>query len=690
MNRVESLLERAQLEFGLYSEKLSLGRWNDYYIDFPVRLTSESLPPDRYNGKYDRIFNAPQFLSGISTDSAIVDPGDLEVGRRAFSVVVGEYGLGKTELLFRTAELLAEEGSARGRNCLPLRLGSCSAADRETLFTPGVDQDLFLPALFNHLASEEDRDLEHELLPELRSGRVVLILDALDELLTDLGDHRTFLENLVRIFDDAIESPDFHVVLSVRIEYLNHVDPEAKVMGSCLRGHSGAQVNFLAMEFFDTSTVGDYIVSRTRQIDFARDLYRHRKLMEMLRRPLLLRILCDLLSDERSAEEVASLIPEIKKLESAAELLELFTERAAVDTRLTEDQNELLDPEDGSGIRPTHRFDNGRLAQESLEAFRQGRHHLDQKGIERVIGSASFEDPRDLLRAVHKCPFLGLKLVKASPKAKGGNIRAEFTHRVFSEFFITKGIVAELEELRSTEAQSGGKAHPAFTAFHDLVLNIDMHRFLRALTIAKAGKPFWYHETAMAYGLSSASDEEWTPRLSSAERTALDDLRKDLLDARSGLIEGAEKLKKLAEDFLDLAEKKRFPRCETGSLGPRTLPPRYLIPSFEATAVCLLEAGIGAASLVNRFSRLLEKELNRAVEVLADPIQGSQAFAITELLVERILDIGRRFEFEWIAGWTEDCLDSRLPIRSANGIRERIKNILREIEKICPAPVRSA
>lgn len=668
-----------------------------FYIQCPVRKTVNSLPRERYAADATRLFSPVTYLSGIEP------PPDelyfLQETRNgaSFSLVVGEYGLGKTELMRQVAERLATSEAERPVSCLPIRLGSC-APQLHVLLAPNLAPESFLRALLAHLplaTGEASPAAIEELLGQIRAGAVVLLLDALDELVFEAPEHRQFLENVGGLFRPELPRGAFHIVISVRLEHLKHVSGGNQLSTvRSLQKHAGEDtpVNFLALEFFDDATVNDYILHRMRSDELVRDLPRHRRLRDMLRRPLLLRIFCDIADGPEGWRRRADLLNSLDGIISPAGLLDLFTSQAEKDATLLGDQERLVMPIDEK--RRGLVWSNQKIAAVSLAIFRRGRIEFGHDELESMLAddgdgsSRAGRDPAMLERLIYKCPFLRLTSVPADESSETAasppDLIARFTHRVFFEYFTTRGIVDELADCR---AQENGCADPELTGFHDLVLNIDMHRFLRDLTVRRGnmdkrdGEKWWYDETRLAYGLTGKGLGEWVPPYEALEENslrwhALNQIRENLLDVRSGLKTDAMEIGPWVDDYL---------KEDKGSLTPR-----YQIPNYEAVAVCLLDPNVGTEKRHRDFSGMLRKRLDEAIALLQNPAAEVCETEVNELLVERILDIARRFRYPWVQKRKPNHVAAApvperrnsIVVRSETGVRDRIRKILVEIGEL--------
>lgn len=651
MSSLEKLFEDAKRLFGLGAGG-GRGRANTFYVEVPGRLSRGGLSLDR-NHPLDRtdetrietkiLLSPLNYLTGLKLGDNWWFDKTARDGP-SISIVVGEYGLGKTELLHCVAEALHEARVDTGVDVLPVSLSS--ARGLRTLAESFEPRD-FLCALLLHLTINLTEPQLDEIFARIADGSLVLLLDALDELVSDETEHHAFMESLGRLSSSLTPAVGFHIILSMRLEHLNKVyRGKLQRAGKRLEvaaDHSVA-VDFLLLDFFSDAMVRDYVSYRLEDPKIMELLPRSREFQDLLRRPLLARILCDLVpSDPRKRR---ALLQDLQEVTSAAALLRLFTHRARIDPVLKSAQAEIRERLGGpSELRWSHR----KLSAVSLKAHLGGKSELDRQATlkilvaepeekvdaEQTVAAVRLLSDDDLWMTIYKCPFLnraGSHLESADPA-----LRVAFTHRVFFEYFVTEGVILELKELWGSNN----------LAFHNLVLNVDMHRFLRDLTIlteAKGDRPggekLWYLETGRAYGLEKDCEREWSKhgRLPKDRKKWLDDIRRPLLDARSGL-KDSEDPKMLRGAVLKFLEE------DDGS--GLSLPPRYLIPNYEAVAVCLLKPWIGTEDLHRRFADLLGRRLDKTVHLLLGDALEPDSREIYELLVERLLDVGLRCNYAW-------------------------------------------
>jgi hypothetical protein len=381
------------------------------------------------------------------------------------------------------------------------------------------------------------------------------------------------------------------------------------------------------------------------------DIYKDPQLLAMLRRPLLLRIFCDL---GESWDESRKPIHELLEIRHPAELIGAFIEQASSDPDLTGEQSRLAN----------YRWNDSSLAERALELTRKGGSEMSIEDLRRCltpIDPTRTANDRDtltddeVLEGVHKCPFL----------ERASNNRVHFAHRIFFEYFTALGMAEQLNN-----------AANRFIAFDEIVLNVDMRKLLKGIVSTDEPEQewgsLWGKRTKRSYGLEDLDEWKQDPD-HPWDFQELDRNRLILLDSMTDPEAPPKETRDTIRWFLDIQN--------------RWLHPRYLVYNYEAVAVYLWynrEAdqnmelnGLFDKILKHRFKsvlKLLKKE-GANLGVLRSPY---------ELLVERVLDIGQRLRYAWSKRAAEPdrrrALLSRRVITDDN-TRSRIKGILQNIRR---------
>jgi hypothetical protein len=488
-----------------------------------------------------------------------------------------------------------------------------------------------------------------------------LILDALDELIGSAREFDKFLRVLSALARTGLESSLellFNIVVTLRFEFLNNVTSSSgKDIARRLRGAGDCkpEVCYLQLDYLQNSHIHSYLTVRNPRSSvtgderrFGSHLYeqvkRNDRLLDMLRRPLLLRIFCDLLSH---GIDLNRIIEKLEDKEDLAELLSIFVQEASDDQRLVGDQKLLAQ----------WTWDADKLARKSLELYCQGRSSLsvgDVKEILRAEDPQSQSDPSgieltddEILFGIHKCPFLRIERGK-----QAGEDRAliRFAHAIFLEYFTAKGMFLSKEN-----------AAEDFSAFDELVLNVDMRKFLRGLV----GKD-WYERTRKSYALEGKDREEWD-HAAKVDFNELEKQRVLLLDAMTdpelSVRMGSSQLDQAVERFLADA---------------RDCHPRYLMYNFEAVSV------YSSYRWGSEQGRQTKKKLGNVMRERVDyalkhkDVIDSEKWPAWELLIERVLKIGQRLGYKWVKEYGKQGNDLLTKIQDL-GTQQRIEIVFEEM-----------
>lgn len=632
------------------------GDRNLQYIDVPVRIGEGHLPDDAASPEA-MYANPLIFVTGIRTRKTTPTPEQTIVPSPSLSLIVGQYGLGKTELIFQICHQMAYSVETP----LPINLGLCR--DRVQLLDGTVTAAEMAELLFGRIAARagvEPSFALNELQPAIRAGNIVLLLDGLDELISTPAQHHAFFTGLMVLLNQRRSGTDdarFKVVISMRFEYLSGVADDARDLVGRLR----IPVFYLVLDYLGDSGVAAYLATRLpSRKDIYQEIASHRLLLDMFRRPLLLRIFCDLAL--RPEFPLDQLFAKLDRDNSPAALLEAFVETAASDARLREAQDQL-----GRLI-----WNPQQLAVKSLDLYRNGETELTvahlRDVIEPIAGAITREEMQSLpatevLKGLHKCPFLRQDVV-------GVNLEtdkvARFAHKIFFEYFTAKAMAAEMKA-QSARRSSPQDTAPQKRAFDELVLNVDMRKFLRGLLESDEE---WKRETRKSYGLVDDKDiAEWEAH-GTEDFADLDENRWTLLQFMTDPEHPPAHIRDTVRTFLDRQQ--------------RWLHPRYLLYNYEAVAVFLWyeRRSPETAPLKSEFGEIVRRRLE---DVLIDlhslGSDSSDERRAKSLLLERLLDIGRRLNYGWVAAFADvRATDLMSAIDEANiDVANRIRLILKDI-----------
>lgn len=632
------------------------GERNAQYIDVDVRMAEGRLP-DSGASATDAVpfqeVNPVVFITGIQTTRTPGHAGQPMAASPSLSLIVGQYGLGKTELVFR----ICHQMDHSIETALPVNLALCR--ERVALLERGdIPAEAMAELLFGRireLAKLPPSFAMDELLPQIRNGNVLLLLDGLDELVSTPTHHHAFFAGLMTLLNHrspAAEEPFYKVVISMRFEYLAGVADDARDLVGRLR----VPVYYLVLDYLGDRGVASYLEARLPQGNAVfHEIERQRLVIDMFRRPLLLRIFCDLAS--RTVFDLDGLLKTLREKNSPAALLEAFITAASEDAKLLREQDQL-----GSVV-----WDASRLATKSLDLYRNGKTEMTVADLREVIvpllGQITLEEmktltPAEVLKGVHKCPFLRQDKVEVAAEDA---LVARFSHRIFYEYFTARAMAAEIL------TPSPG-ARQKKRAFDELVLNVDMRKFLHGLLNSD---DVWHHETKRSYGLVDRHDLAQWDAHGATDFAELDARRWTLLQYMTDPEHPPTDTRGAVDWFL---ERQR-----------QWLHPRYLIYNYEAVAVFLWyeRRNPKLGKLRSDFGEILRGRFDGVVDELrTDPHVATDGARASSLLLERVLDIARRLRYSWVAAYGEDRAKSATllsAIGSDRDVANRVGRILGDI-----------
>lgn len=600
------------------------------YVKVPARVLQDRLEPEEEPDATEPAARATldplQFLAGLP--AAATDP-HLPLDRApapSLCLIAGEYGTGKTELVRRVTELLRDRSGEGAPWPLPValvrcrrRLGLLGESAPEARF-----HELLYGGIFEQWASAQPPvaaagELLTAIAGAIRDGRIFLLLDGLDELIFEPSQHERFFRGLAGMLrGEPGDRLAVRVAVSVRTEYLRSFEGNRPTHIADLVHHAlapQAGVYYLQLDVFDDSRLRRYLRRRTAHasaIFAALTGDRHR--LGPLRRPLLVKLWCD----SAPLEEIAA-----SGRIAPGDLTEakVFGEYILDASRKMRLETPAL-----------HTWDLGKMAVKSVELYREGRSYfrLDELGellepreLDPSLRPDAADDPEEaVLQSIHKCPFL------IQRRDRG----VEFSHRSFLEYFTARGVAKAL-----------GQEPPDPGPFNELVLNVDMRKFLRDLV----GEERFCHYARLAWGLGDEAGgwELEAPAL----RPRLEEIHGRLLAA---MTEPGSLGEKDLEQAIELLK-------EPG------IDPRYLTYAYEAVSIHLRHHRWRSAyrPLRDRFSSLLHQRLEQLLDSLDGPLPAT-AVKDRLLLVDRVLDIGASFGFGWMAGYLGEERIQRLAERT--------------------------
>lgn len=561
------------------------------YVEVPVQATHYEWD----KGDRGRMVESPLLYVADPTPDGIAS-----LAPPFLAMLIGTSGVGKTEMvrqLYRHTALLP----GNPIDLLPVSLVQCSWRGTHQPFPPQPPpQNEFRDFLFTPLI-EQSSGLVGELvdrvvLEDIHSGAVMLALDGLDEIATGRGQHDAFFHSLFDLLKwrDRGRKSAARILISGRVEYLSALGIKD---GNDLTGVAGGgkftmPVYFLRLDFFADSRIKAYLRRRRAYEQFGNFLHVKPgagpgQISDMLRRPLFLKLLCDLA--DASGDDC------ITSINTPTEVLNNLVNRTVSKTRLF-----------WSWV-----WDNDRLATMALALYKTGRTSFRRDEILAFIEPSDGDvqtgaTPPDPFQAIHKCPFL---------RRDGDELR--FTHQIFLDYFVALGMY--VDRLRSED-----KGPADASDFDRYVLTVEMRRFLRDLM----GEPAWRERTRRTYALDDL--ESWPdPEWAIENELQLETIRNKLLTCMTDSVAIGDAESDI-EQFMELK--------------PEKLHPSYRSYNYEAIAVYLWDHRWKESErkLEHRFDARLRSELETALGTLSKLSAGDPARDAWERLVLRTLSAAYR------------------------------------------------
>lgn len=656
---IVEILEAAVRQFRLRNPELRRGVRNPYHIEVPARLCRGRIPFTDWLS--DPSIRAPSIepAAYLVPELAGAEPppysGQTEAELPCIAFVVGDAGLGKTEFVYAFCQRLIElrSGAPGGRAPAPLPV---NLAEHRFAFRDRFD---LKTVLFGGLVAECDaqRDtpladsfIDDMLLPAIRRGDIVLVLDGLDEVFVYSGQAKQFyiqLAGLLRSRDDE-PPPQFLVILAARMEFFALCRTEA-AHRELYAAHAGVTIDFLRLRFFTHDEVEDYVHRRLRdsapavmgRIEARSDI------RVSLGRPLLLDIFCRL--DQQALNR----------------FLEKPTERILLDEFILGVSDYRHDLDGNRHLR--FLWNRDALGAASLHAFREGGNRFSIEQLEPLLHV--IEDGRripahqmekaDLRAGIHKCPFLALDLSKPDSKQRYG-----FSHQLFFDYFIVHGMYCELKQ-----RQEG------FSAFDAVVLTINMRRMLKE-EADESGPDYWRARTKHSYGLTKEHEGSWPDGAKNWRE--LEDIRYTLLESMCIADVATQDIAKVdaaVKRFLGLDEE-------------IWLHPAYRMYNYQAVSDWLMRTSLrpdaveenAQLELRKRFSELLCQSLHETWRDIGKAPASDLARRHQGPLLERIVAIAKLMGLHWLGEELENMNDEDGALSRVKDyfIRSRLLDLARD------------
>jgi hypothetical protein len=555
------------------------------------------------------------------------------------TLLVGQYGTGKTALVSQLCELLRRRPASSPRP-LPISLGSCRALRAELSRRPGADAFMRL-LLEGSQGDGVDDATVGEVLAAVRAGRVFLVLDALDELVDSVTDHHLFFVGL----DQVLSVPErgsplkARVIVTMRREYLTSVDGNLRnTLGAFRNGGSPSVALYYALlTSIDDPEIESYLVSRLQSQGkrFFTKLMEHPELRSIIARPILLKVFADLAKTLRgkrdSLLEIKDVVALIKEYVASVNAY-----GRALQERLG--SSYIWDPDllatKSLELYWTHSPDSPLLTETDLEGIRTT-----------LKESPDVSEPA--LRSVHKCPFLVIT-------GTGPN-EVRFSHKVFFEYFTARGMADEVGRADSIRHAK---------AFNTLVVNADMRKFLRDMVEDFDGK--------IEFSCGLGDPEFWSLEEHTFKRQRAM-LRSALVILTRGMThpdDDAPDVEREIKWLLD-AECLKFD-------------PGYLRYCFHAVGTYIADRRWAAAwsDTTQRFSDLLQRTGEQSLHLIETGLVKEEALEQRhQLLVERVLHQCLLLRLEWVrSSFTGRVKESFATTKWDADLMTRIHGIIQDID----------
>ncbi|WP_197455037.1 AAA family ATPase [Stieleria varia] len=606
-------------------EEIRLKACNDFierkachYIDMPARLTYDrfvfnSDPREGPNEAVDPIafFAVDQCNPNQSWGTTFMVATEPYV-----AIVTGQFGVGKTEL----ARQITDRVDAAA---FPIMLSKC---DGSAFSSKALDAEQMVRLLFRPLVDRES-DLTPtvvtELLGAIRDGRVLLILDGLDELIFTVEGHEHFFESIANLLYSDDSHREYRVIVTVRTEYLRTFDRNnATDLVSRLSGKRdsrlGHSIPFVRLDYF-TKTHLDMFLSEELHAAMAVHIGNYPALRELLRRPLLMRLFCDFVGSGGMQAD------DFEKLDTGVALIERYIKEfinfANVDDQLRQAQTQ---------ISKAVQWDLDSIARCSVRLYLDQRDYFTR---DEIVGCSTGPKKADIdpFEAILKCPFV----IRDND---GDTEVLRFAHRTFYEFFVAKGLALQGGKT------SGGDADDEFTPFDEIVLETDIRRFLRTME-----GDDWYNRTRRSYALERDQWDEWDKEFSLMQPN--DAIVKELEEERVVLLDIMTEPEQFRADRDAIKAIRTINRFLDRPL--QQLHPRYLMYNLEAVSVYVKAFGweSSAIEINHRLSSALYELLNKIVRRKLPTRQSRHSQNLRsgyELLVTRMLLIAKQMRYPWM------------------------------------------
>lgn len=611
------------------------GARNPYYMYVQVKLSTNVLTaPD---ADAEQVHVSPfHFLSGLGERRRNLIGAEITCSLPSVTLLVGEYGLGKTEFVFQFSDHLLQNFAEADVTPLPVNLAMLGweRSDLKAAFGQPPTRDAFCEVVFHPvmraLGWRGNNFFNDKLLPALHQGKLFLLFDGLDELIWDEGQHRWFFDGLRDVMNfDRSGLSRIRCMVTVRSEYLESRDSaNAQALLSALRsdgaGETAPDVHFLHLDFLNDRWIESYLRRTNSEMAAHLPAFRgNERFFDLLRRPLFLQMMTALDNTDKEYK-VSDLDHPVKVIEAFVQVSDDIVHLTADGPKSANTESPFVKEAVLLAREAGYTWDADGLAELALRMYETGSVDMSREDLScalkpaRTSAQARPPTPAEAILAIHKCPFL---------VGNSGN-RITYSHRIFFEYFVCKAIVLTMKAGRP------GDFYVEPDAFDRLVLNSDMRGFLRFLVERKYGKGAWFRRTFYSYALHSP--EQW--KLS--DEVKFEALLPELEMVRCDLLESMTEPRTFPEDVAR-DRVRRFLK-----LSKLTLHPRYQMYNYEALTVFFMRHRRTAEDkkLRAEFEQHLKDRVRDLVlEVESPSVEDRDAL---DLLIERIAHVGRRLEIE--------------------------------------------
>lgn len=520
------------------------------------------------------------------------------------ALVIGDYGTGKTELLWQVHSRI--DNDPKGFVCLPFSLALARRGLKAltALRKKRKKEDRakgFVRFLLDSIP-EANAIPEEVMIQKIRDGKTILLLDAVDELTRHRSYYLGLLKGIVDLAVKGRRDAPVRIVFSIRREVLSTLDsPRAEDTIDLLIKR--ANVFLIEIQQFGELEIKEYFVKKLGGVAYSQ--YERLKkssphVLNALHRPLVLKVFAELIGDR------PSFIPSDVdgKFVSAYlihEYIKLAHERGLAEQKY---------------FGAKHAWNLLKLACESVAAFREGRVGFEDVHISRFvdppIGQKALKQlgvkgkpDEEVFACIHKCPFL-IREVSSETGGSEKDITSWYSHESFNEHFTAYGIVQETAEQFKKHEYVKEEAIKQSDSFNHLVVESNTRLTMQYLFEAEHDLNFY---DLIYYSCGLQDETLWSKRIweRREEDFDLSATLKTLTEAMSEPRKYSPDVFKTIQEFLE--------RCE-----PREFAPGYMMYCFHAVTTYLNEQDntVESVRLLDELERKLQQVLAVATGFIND------------------------------------------------------------------------